>query len=190
MAAPIFYTMDYCHPIRTNAVIDVVLDEGDSVAFPVTLDVMKDYLKISTTADDELIVAMITEARIWAEKRCGISIVEKEVTAIIEVMNEQELPYGPIQKDTIVVVNSEGDTVTDPVLIGLDGGYISLRGVGRFEVSYTAGMATVPQDLQGAIKAYVAFSYENRGDELDKSAQPFAVLARKKSNMYKRTIGF
>lgn len=182
--------MGYCYPILTNAVIDVVLNEGDSVVFPVTLDKMKEYLKVSTTADDDLIIEMIQEARIWVEKRCGISIVEKEVTAILEVMNEQELPYGPIQKDTIAVLNSEGDTVTDPVLIGLDGGYISLRGNGRFEVSYTAGMATVPQDLQGAIKAYVAFSYENRGDELDKSTQPFAVLARKKSNMYKRTIGF
>lgn len=182
--------MHTCHPIRTNAVIDVVLDEGESIEFPVTVTRMKEYLKVSTTADDLLIGEMINEARMWVEKRCGISIIEKQVTAILEVMNEQELPYGPIQKGTIEVLNADGETVTDPVLIGLDGGYISLRGYGRFEVSYTAGMETVPQDIQGAIKAYVAFVYENRGDELDKSTQPFAVLARKKSNMYKRTIGF
>lgn len=151
---------------------------------------MKAYLKVSTTEDDTLIQEMLLEARFWVEKRCGISLFEKQITAIVEVMNEQELPYGPIQKDTIVVLNADGDTVAEPVLIGLDNGYISLRGYGRFEVTYTAGMASVPEDLRGAIKAYVAFSYENRGDELDKSNQPFAVLARKKSNMYKRTIGF
>lgn len=151
---------------------------------------MKAYLKVSTTEDDTLIQEMLLEARFWVEKRCGISLFEKQITAIVEVMNEQELPYGPIQKATITVLDSEGAAVTNPVLIGLDGGYISLRGYGRFEVSYMAGMETVPEDLKGAIKAYVAFSYENRGDELDKSNQPFAVLARKKSNMYKRTIGF
>lgn len=182
--------MNTCHPIRTNAVIDIVFTDPGVITEPVTLDEMKNYLKVSTTADDIMITEMITEARVWVEKRCGISIIERAVTAIVEVMNEQELPYGPIQKSTIVVLNSDGDTVTSPVLIGLDGGYISLRGYGRFEITYTAGMTTVPEDLRGAIKAYVAFSYENRGDELDKSAQPFAVLARKKSNMYKRTIGF
>jgi len=51
-------------------------------------------------------------------------------------------------------------------------------------------MESVPQELKQAIKAHVAFSYENRGDEIEESDTPYAKIARAKSNMFRRTIGF
>lgn len=184
--------MYQCPHIRTNAVVDVVLtvQADPAQAEPVTVAEAKEYLRISTSTDDSVIGHMITEAREWVEKRCGISILKKDVVAIVEVMNRQELPYGPIDKASISATNIEGVMVSNPVLTGLDGGYISIGGYGQFTVSYTAGMDIVPQDIKQAIKAAVAFSYENRGDELDKSNKPYAKEARMKSNHYRRTIGF
>lgn len=182
-----------CLNIRTNAVIDVVLSEiADPMPpEPVSLVAMKQYLKMENiSADDSVITDMIKEARRWVERRCGISIVSKGVTAIVEVMNSLELPYGPIDKDSITVLDNNGETVSTPRLVGLDGSFICLEGFGRFEVSYEAGYAEVPQELLQAIKAHVAFSYENRGDELDKSNKPYAMEAKAKSNLYRRTIGF
>lgn len=182
----------HCKRITTNAVVDVVVTEtAIPVTEPVALQEVKDYLRVSTTADDVVITEMITEARIWVERRCGISVIPKEVNAILEVMNSQELPYGPILEfDSIIIIDENEDVVSDPNIIGLPGGYPSLNGYGRFTLSYDAGYAICPQDLKQAIKAAVAFNYENRGDELDKSTKPYAEEARRKSNPYKRTIGF
>lgn len=184
----------HCRRITTNAVVDVVLNEDQDPpnTEPVTLTEIKQWLRIqSNSAEDALLNELIVEGRKWVEKRCGISVVAKEVTAIIEVMNEQEFPYGPVQNiDSITAVNDQGETVSNYRVVGLDGGYPAVQGYGRFTFTYDAGMDTVPADLKGAIKNYVAFAYENRGDEIDESDEPFAKLARKKSNMFKRTIGF
>lgn len=182
-----------CLNIRTNAVIDVVLSEAadPETPEPVSLVAMKQYLKMENiSADDAVITNMIKEARKWVERRCGVSLIPKGVTAIVEVINSIELPYGPIDKASITVLDNNGDTVTGPNLSGLDGGFIRLQGFGRFEVAYDAGYAEVPQELLQAIKAHVAFSYENRGDELDKSNKPYAKEAKAKSSLYRRTIGF
>lgn len=183
----------HCYRITTNAVVDVVVAEiADPVTEPVTLQEVKDYLKVSTTSDDVVITEMIKEARIWVERRCGISVIPKEVNAILEVMNSQELPYGPVfDLELIDVVNDlNDDVISSPNVVGLAGGFPSLNGYGRFKVAYGAGYTECPQDLKQAIKAAVAFNYENRGDELDKSNKPYAEEARRKSNPYKRTIGF
>lgn len=182
-----------CLNIRTNAVIDVVATETGTptVTEPVSLLQMKQYLKMENiSADDAVITDMIKEARTWVERRCGISLITKSVTAILEVMTSIELPYGPVDKASIEVLNNNGETVETPVLSGLDGGFIRIANRGRFEVTYDAGYSTVPQDLIQAIKAHVAYSYENRGDELDKSNKPYAMEAKAKSNPYRRTIGF
>lgn len=187
--------MRTCHPIRTNAVIDAQFVEDLEAVEPVSLVDMKNYLKVDYTTDDALIESMIKDGRMWIEKRCGISFIQKTVMALVEVMNEQELPYGPMAKLGILVEDEEGNTVTSPSLIGLDFGFISLQGYGRFTVTYQAGFDGWPQSLQEALKAYVAYSYENRGDELrsgniDNSENAFARIARKKSNPYRRTVGF
>lgn len=187
--------MRACRNIFTNAVIDVVLNEESDppIAEPVTPAEAKAWLKMEGTfdADSQIITNLITEGRRWVENRCGISVVQKGVQAIVEVMNYQELPYGPVADlSSISVLNDEGETVVGPRIVGLDGGYPSIEGFGRFTVSYDAGMTAVPQDIKGAILSYVAFAYENRGDEIDESDEPFAKLARKKSNPYRRTTGF
>lgn len=185
--------MRACH-ILTNAVISVAFEET-TPGEPVTLATMKDYLKVSVTDDDNLIEGMIIDARQWIEKRCGISLKPKTVTAIIEVMNEQELPYGPVVLDSVIVRDEEGEEIESPRLVGLSGDYVFIEGRGRFMIEYEAGYATPPKPLQEAIKAYVAYSYENRGDELrsgdiDQAENQFARIARNKSNPYRRTVGF
>jgi hypothetical protein len=184
------YLHHHCHQIQTNAVVDVVVTESAPTE-PVTLAQAKAWLRMENVSlDDALITELITEARKWIEKRCGISIVTKTVVAILEVMNELELPYGPIQDMTgITITDDDGEPLGNFTIVGLDGGFPVIRGYGRCTVSYEAGMTDFTE-ATGAMKSYIAFAYENRGDEIDESDEPFAKLARKKSNMLKRTIGF
>lgn len=186
------YYPHHCRRIVTNAVVDVVVEEiTDPVLVePVTLQEMKDYLRISITEDDTVISQMITEARQWIEKRCGVLLIQRNVTAIVEVMNSIYLPYGPISKASVVVNNQYDELIDDPALSGLDGGFIALNGYGMFTVTYLGGYTDCPQALKQALKAAVAFNYENRGDELDKSRKPYAMEAKAKSNPYRRTITF
>lgn len=184
----------YCNRIQTNAVLDVVVTESidPPIEEPVTLAQAKAWLRMENVSlDDAIITALITEGRQWVEKRCGISIVTKDIIAILEVMNEIEIPYGPIpDTSAIAMTNSDGEVVDNFTVVGINGGYPVLRGYGMVNLAYTAGMTTVDQEIRGAILNYVAFAYENRGDEIEESDSPFAKLARKKSNLYKRTIGF
>lgn len=184
--------MRECPTIRCNAVIDVTMteDRPPIQAEPVSLIETKKYLKVGYEEDDQLISLLIMEARQWVENRCGISIINKTVTSLLHVLNRQELPYGPIQKTTIEVIDHNGDVVTSPVLDGLDNGFISLVGYGQFQATYKTGYSICPPELKIAIMAKVANSYEHRGDELEETNSYYAKLARQKSNMYKRTIGF
>ncbi len=120
--------------ITSNRVVDVVLTNVSTVVEPVTLAEVKNYLKTNSIADvdeDALTTDMITEAREWVEKRCGISLIAKTVSTILELYNRQELPYGPVitndpTNKPIVVKDKDGviidlSTVNcSPRLLGAD----------------------------------------------------------------------
>lgn len=178
-----------CIEIHTNSVIDVQKTPIGEIVEPITAEEARNYLKISTDFDDAELTSLIKQGREWVEKRCGISIIHYNCIAIIQVLNSQELPYGPII-EPITIANATGDaiSITSYNLVGMD--YPHFMGYGRFTITYRSGFEEVPEEIKGAIKSYVAFYYENRGDNIYNSNDKRAIDAREKSDPFKRTIGF
>jgi hypothetical protein len=178
-----------CIEIHTNSVIDVQKTPIGEIVEPVTLIQAKNFLKIDFTDDDDIITSLITESREWVENRCGISVIHYDCEAIIQVLNSQELPYGPVI-GPITIANAAGNAVsiTSYNLVGMD--YPRFMGYGRFTINYRSGFDEVPQGVIGAMLNYIAFCYENRGDLIDESTNSFANQARQKCYPFKRTIGF
>jgi hypothetical protein len=193
MPPPFFINRMY--PFRHNPGIhcNAVLDVQRTVTAPtepVSLEDAKAYLKVGYDTDDALIERLIVGAREWVERRCGISILPATVVALLQVMNRQELPYGPVTDDPVVTTPT-GDAVATSLYTfsGLD--FPRLLACGTFQVAYAAGYgANLPDDLREAILARIAASYEHRGDELDESNVDYSRIAKQKSNLFRRTIGF
>src|SRR4051812_47778980 len=97
-----------------NLILDIedVTSESGSPDEPVSLQVMKDYLRLegfmgeeSSASefdfDDNLILEMLVAARQKAEKFCGVSIVFHSWKVLMtNCAGDSELPYGPIQSIT------------------------------------------------------------------------------------------
>lgn len=125
---------------------------------------VKDYVRIDTSADDNLITAMISQARIWCENYISRDIVPKNRTYYLDQTNGLfDLPFGPIASVSEVTIN--GTATTDYEIIGLDNETIELDGgsAERVKITYiTSGLndSLVKQAMLQLISTY----YDNRGD--------------------------
>lgn len=79
----------------SNRIIDIKRVES-SPTEPVTLTEVKAHLIITSTDDDTLLTALITQCRKAIEEYCAISIVSKTITMTADLCKEWELPYGPV----------------------------------------------------------------------------------------------
>jgi len=129
-------------------------------AEPVTLNDIKEWGKIDTTADNALITALITTARIMCEQYTNTSLVARTIVADINNANGGfVLPYGPVT-NTPTAVDWQGTALT------LVWNFSQIQTpYGRMSVIYTAGFTIVPQIYKTAIMEQTLFLYENRGDE-------------------------
>ena len=123
----------------------------------------KDYIRVSTTADDNIITRMITQARIWCENYISRDIVSKNRTYYIPETNGTfDLPFAPVS--SISSVTSDG-TAVDYTVLGLDNETIELDGGSADKVKVTY-ITTGLNDslLQSAIMQLVSTYYDNRAD--------------------------
>jgi uncharacterized phage protein (predicted DNA packaging) len=159
------YNQSQCIRSGQSKVIDVSFVYADPIVEPVTLEEVKEYMRVDYPDDDDVIERLITMAREWAEKHAAISIIPREVTAWVESVNRIELPYGPVTTPlaSIVVKNESGTTLTGIKYIGAD--YPRIIGYGTYVATYDAGFTEVPEGLKIAICAKVLAQFENRGDE-------------------------
>jgi len=127
-----------------------------------TADV-KLFARIDTTADDDIIYRMITQARIWCENYISRDIVAKNRTYYLDESNGLfDLPFGPVS--SISSITSDG-TAIDYSVLGLDNESIELDGgyADKIKVTYvTSGMDD--SLLQQAILQLTSTYYENRND--------------------------
>lgn len=79
----------------SNRIIDIKRVES-SPTEPVTLAQVKSHLIITSTDDDTMLTALITQCRQAIEEYCALSIVPKTITLIADLCKEWELPYGPV----------------------------------------------------------------------------------------------
>jgi Phage gp6-like head-tail connector protein len=92
----------------SNRIIDIKRVES-SPTEPLDLTQVKAHLIITSTDDDTLLTALITQCRKAVEEYCAISIVAKTVTMTADLCKEWELPYGPVTGIQSVATRTGGE---------------------------------------------------------------------------------
>lgn len=163
-----------------NNILDTIdITTGSGGAEPVTLQVMKNYLKLqgfidnndSTSVDDfedddDLIEEMITAARQYLEQALGISIISHTWKAVgaTNQAGYLQLRFGPVTEVTSII-NCEGDAVEYEDDTERAGDYLITPNLTGMQIEYEAGFETVPKSIISEIKRIVAYMYSHRGDE-------------------------
>jgi len=134
--------------------------EGSEIVLVATV---KDYIRVSSSVDDNIITRMITQARIWCENYISRDIVSKNRTYYIPETNGLfDLPFAPVSSITSVKSN---DIAISYTVLGLDNESIELDGgsAEKIKVVYvTSGLND--ELLQQAIMQLVSTYYDNRAD--------------------------
>lgn len=157
------------------------VERASVITEPVTLSELKDYCRISDTAEDALLTALISASREMCETFTGVNFVQRQVTAWFNNYNGGTyLPYGPIGAITGIYDASGNEVGYESQ--GSDFKQI-LTPKTTLKAIYEGGYITCPEILKTAIKAQALFIYENRGDTPVMS--PIAVLLL---NPYKSMI--
>lgn len=138
---------------------------------PVALEEVKSWLSITFIDDDALLTALIQHCRDGVEQFCNISIIAKTYTLNADLFEEVEIPYGPIQSISSVMIRNGSTYIvdTDYTIDGDMGSYMRFCPVngGRYKIVYvTAGLdLTNYQSLKLDLLRIIAYCYEHRGDE-------------------------
>tara|TARA_R110002153_G_C13153401_1_gene482265 strand:- start:43 stop:558 length:516 start_codon:yes stop_codon:yes gene_type:complete len=123
----------------------------------------KDYMRVSSTVDDNIITRMITQARIWCENYISRDIVAKTRTYYLPETNGIfDLPFGPVSSITSV---KSDDVAIAYTVLGLDNESIELDGgyADKVKIVYvTSGLSD--SLLQQAIMQLTSTYYDNRSD--------------------------
>jgi hypothetical protein len=140
-----------------NSVLQIqVSNEG---AEPVTLQEAKDWGKIEQTVDDSIVTALITAARRVCETFSGIGFIERDLVVGLNNSNGgMTLPFGPVTS-TPTALDVYGNALTLTYELGQ-----IMYPMCRMQISYSAGYATLPEDLKTALKCQFLYLYENRGE--------------------------
>lgn len=129
-----------------------------------TIQEVKDFVRIDSSSDDNIITAMISQARIWCENYISRDIVSKNRTYYLDSTNGIfDLPFGPVS--SIIEVRINGIVTTDFEALGLNNETIELDGgsAERVKITYiTEGIndSLVKQAMLQLISTY----YDNRAD--------------------------
>jgi len=146
----------------------------------VTLTEAKEYARIDTSADDDLITSMIVSARQALETYLSRDIVAKTrsywfPSSIDGCIN---LPFPPIASITSVISNAIALPYT---AYGFDDKYIQLSSypAKNIEIVFvTSGMTN--DDLKTAIKMLVSTYYDNREDFVSGTVSLLPIDARQR----------
>lgn len=152
---------------------------------PITLSEAKDWLKVSTSADDALITALIKAARIHTEKYTGrllITQTVKEYHDYFPANGILQLYFQPTTVSSVKYTDSDGDLetlsasdytadiISRPSRIVVNPGK-NWPTTGEYPnavtVEYASGFANaaaVPETFKIGMKLLLAFWYENRED--------------------------
>ncbi len=165
------------------------------VVMPVDLMSMKNYLRVSTDADDNLIASLIGAACAFCESFTGRALIEQTLRygmrldrgvlgpvivslprpPLIRVVSVQTTDYFE-QNEDLSVDDYSVDSVSDPGRLLLD---VCKRLPENIVIDYIAGYGDQPDDVPEAfvlaIKQMVGFWYDNRGDV--SLVPPVSVLA-------------
>lgn len=129
-----------------------------------TTQEVKDYVRIDTSSDDSIILAMITQARIWCENYISKDIIAKNRTYYLSHTNGvYDLPFGPVA--SISEITIDGTATTDYKILGLDNETIELdsslaENVKSTYITLGLNDSLIKQAMLQLISTY----YDNRSD--------------------------
>lgn len=133
----------------------------DLTTEPVTLQEAKDYMRISSDSENDLIEELITSARERIEKFTGLSLGEKTLRAYWFYYHvPAEIPYGPVTLINSVV--DDNDVALEYTARGLQYKVLEAYSTQGLVIEYEAGFAVAPKGLKLAILKQVSTDYENR----------------------------
>lgn len=140
---------------------------------PLTLTETKEFLRVETSGDDDMITRMIAVARIAAEQYLRRSLITQSWKVSFDDYAPQEvnLPRGTIQSITSAKLIARDGTET---LISASNYYLSARRKlvfdiapmsHRVEIVYSAGYgdaSTVPENIKQGMLSHVSRMYDER----------------------------
>ncbi len=148
---------------------------------PVSLESVKQHLKLETDEDDELLGELITTARELVEDYTHTAILTQSYVLLCEEVDEDyiDLPRPPLQSvETVSTIDDDGvETLLDPSCYRVDDistpGRVLLKPgcswpSSTVRVEYTAGyenVEAVPRVLRTVVRMLATYLYENRGEE-------------------------
>jgi hypothetical protein len=176
-----------------NSVLSVIdiSDGSATISEPVTLQEMKDYLRLegfvdvdeSTSFnisdfdfDDQLITDMIKSSRELIEEKAGISIIQKTLEAVItNLCGMIEIPYGPV--NSIASLKDELNNDVEYTMVGNSWRWLKTPCYKNMKMVYEAGYVNLPTPIKIDVMRLCAYMYENRGDDpaVDKFASQLSV---------------
>lgn len=129
---------------------------------PISIEEIKNYLRISHDYDDKWISDLIGGSIIAAENFLRLKVVKTRVEIICKYMHTIYLPYLPII-DVESIFLKEKDSEIKEYKVSGDKIEIDKIYYGKLKVSYLAGYSNIPTPIKQGIMLHIAESYDSRG---------------------------
>lgn len=158
-----------------------------AIADPLSLEEVKNFLRVDNTADDSIIKALIKAVTIEGEKFTNRFFIQRTITGLFQQLDTsqfEEYPFIQVRRAPLVSVTSVKALVSS-VWTDVDAADWQLKDTNTFprilflnniacddvpyplQVIFIAGYGAataVPDLIKTALKMHISFLYENRGD--------------------------
>jgi uncharacterized phiE125 gp8 family phage protein len=138
-----------------------------------SLNDLKDYLSIKTTADDGILLRILLAASAWFESKVGRTLASSVYTEAQDGNGTRTIipRHYPVTSVASVVI--DGQTVPPSTSVDVSGwvhsgdviklrGFVAYSGTANVEVVYTAGYPVIPADITQAVIEVAADRYRSR----------------------------
>ncbi|HEX4877477.1 MAG TPA: head-tail connector protein [Chitinophagaceae bacterium] len=168
-----------------NEIWELKVTDGSE---PVNLATAKEWLRVTSSDDDDLITSLITVARKKIERFTTRSLVTKTIVLTGRIEKMFKLPYAPVNTISQVRV-LDGQTIGTGVnewetldadewqAVGYYDKHFKPFYGGVYEITYTT-LADSDGGLLTDLKRVLLWLYENRGDDSD--AMPMELMSNAK----------
>lgn len=176
----------------------------DDVVEPVSMDDLRNHLRIEHDADDAYLIALASAARTAAENHIDTIIAAREyLMTLDEFPAEIEIPLAPVQSTSIDVTyyDTAGQVqtfelfdfyrVNDSLFLVPDSGRswpATQSGKDRVMIAFTAGWADTPKDVKHAILMIASTLYDQRRDVTAQTMNLVPMSSQYLLEPYRRTV--
>jgi len=144
--------------------IKINSQEGNEI---LTAQDVKDYVRIDTASDDNLISKMIIQARIWCENYISRDIISKNRTYYLDRTNGIfDIPFAPVS--SIEQVSIDGTITANYEILGLNNESIELDQGSAEKVKITYVTEGINDELvKQAMLQLISTYYDNRANFME-----------------------